>query len=380
MGRRKGSSPAGTGILIVLGLLLAALGAVYQFIVENAAAIAVFGVVAGSLLLLAYFFSKIGRLKTAVASAPPALPRSATRLAPGPTTPQVEARDHFGFRQAPTAGPARGAARWVEPKESVTVQGIPISGGLFYVGVSIVVEDHEIDKYVINPKLAARSSSPDVTGTSMPYWPSYAEITPAARRAFLDWMSGGRQGATYGVGHVFLFFYGLEHRQFIDRDLASTPRMAALLCLFVVVEFTFDPLVGAVEEIDGRPQQVLEVGFEASFAQGSDECVEDVGDGTGDGTGFGKRSRVGLVLEGAIAVELELGKDVIGRGCRLRRLIVLLVVVDRHGGVLLSDRPRPSRPSWRRKVAGGPDLHRGAQRGGRSAAEDGGSRLFCFAM
>ena len=227
MGRRKGSSPAGTGILIVLGLLLAALGAVYQFIVENAAAIAVFGVVAGSLLLLAYFFSKIGRRKTAVASAPPALPRSATRLAPGPTTPQVEARDHFGFRQAPTAGPARGAARWVEPKESVTVQGIPISGGLFYVGVSIVVEDHEIDKYVINPKLAARSSSPDVTGTSMPYWPSYAEITPAARRAFLDWMSGGRQGATYGVGHVFLFFYGLEHRQFIDRDLASTPRMVA---------------------------------------------------------------------------------------------------------------------------------------------------------
>jgi hypothetical protein len=47
MGRRKGSSSAGMGILIVLGLLLAALGAVYRFIVENAAAIAVFCVVAG---------------------------------------------------------------------------------------------------------------------------------------------------------------------------------------------------------------------------------------------------------------------------------------------------------------------------------------------
>jgi tellurite resistance protein len=215
------------GILIVLGLLLAALGAVYRFIVENAAAIATFCVVAGSLLLLAYFFSKIGTRKTVAASAPPAWPRSAARLARRPTTPRVEARDHFGFRQAPTAGPAAGSARWVEPKESVTVQGILISGGLFYLGVSIVAEDHEIDKYVINPKLAARSSSPDVTGTSMPYWPSYAEITPAARRAFLDWMSGGRQGTAYGVGHVFLFFYGLEHRQFIDCDLASTPRMVA---------------------------------------------------------------------------------------------------------------------------------------------------------
>ena len=45
-----------------------------------------------------------------------------------------------------------------------------------------------------------------------------------------------------------------------------------------------------------------------------DEGVEDVGDGAGDGAGFGQRSRVGLVLEGAVAVELEFGEDVIGRG------------------------------------------------------------------
>jgi hypothetical protein len=89
MGRRKGSSSVGMGILIVLGLLLAALGAVYRFIVENAAAITVFFVVTGSLLLLAYFFSKIGARKTAAASIPPALPRSATRLASAPTTPRV---------------------------------------------------------------------------------------------------------------------------------------------------------------------------------------------------------------------------------------------------------------------------------------------------
>src|SRR5882757_5682284 len=102
MGRRKSSSSAGTGILIVLGLLLAALGAVYRFIVENAAVITVFGVVTGSLLLLAYFFSKIGTRKPVAASAPPVSPRSAMPRAPGPATPQIEARDHFGSRQAPT--------------------------------------------------------------------------------------------------------------------------------------------------------------------------------------------------------------------------------------------------------------------------------------
>ena len=156
---------------------------------------------------------------------------------------------------------------------------------------------------------------------------------------------------------------GSEALQFDRADFgAILVALAALLRLLVVVEFAFDALVGAVEEIDGRPQQVLEVGFEAGFAQARDEGVEDVGDGGSDDTGFGQRSRVGFVLEGTIAVKLEFGKDVIGRGCGVRLLVVGLVALDRHGGFPSSDRPRSSRPSWRRKAAGGPDLHRGAQR------------------
>ena len=44
--------------------------------------------------------------------------------------------------------------------------------------------------------------------------------------------------------------------------------LAALLRLLVVVEFALDPADGAVEEIDGRPEQVFEVGFEAGVAPG----------------------------------------------------------------------------------------------------------------
>jgi hypothetical protein len=90
--------------------------------------------------------------------------------------------------------------------------------------------------------------------------------------------------------------------------------LAALLHLLVVIELALDPLSGAVEEIDGRPEQILEVGFEASVAKRHDEGVEDVGDGASNSLGFGQRSRVGFVLEGAVAVELEFGEDVIGRG------------------------------------------------------------------
>ncbi|MFX9995561.1 TerB N-terminal domain-containing protein, partial [Acinetobacter baumannii] len=52
---------------------------------------------------------------------------------------------------------------------------------------------------------------------SMSYWPSYTDMSPAARRAFLDWMQDGRRNPAYGIGHVFMFFYGLEHRLFVDR-------------------------------------------------------------------------------------------------------------------------------------------------------------------
>jgi hypothetical protein len=68
-----------------------------------------------------------------------------------------------------------------------------------------------------------------------------------------------------------------------------------------------------MKEIDGRPEQVFEVGFEAGVAQRDDEGVEDVDDGAGDDMALGQRSRVGLVLEGMVAVELKFGEDVIGR-------------------------------------------------------------------
>ena len=107
---------------------------------------------------------------------------------------------------------------------------------------------------------------------------------------------------------------GREALQFDRADFRAVLfLLAAPLRLLVVVEFALDAADGAVEEIDGRPEQVLEVGFEAGVGQGDDEGVEDVGDGAGDGVAFGQRSRVGLVLEGAIAVELEFGEDVIGR-------------------------------------------------------------------
>jgi uncharacterized tellurite resistance protein B-like protein len=50
----------------------------------------------------------------------------------------------------------------------------------------------------------------------MGYWPSYSSIAPAARRAYLNWLAGGRKDPAADIGFVFLFFYGLERRVLLD--------------------------------------------------------------------------------------------------------------------------------------------------------------------
>ncbi|WP_414470629.1 TerB N-terminal domain-containing protein [Microvirga sp. M2] len=70
---------------------------------------------------------------------------------------------------------------------------------------------------LINPKLKVAATGADTTGSRMPYWPSYADIPPTSRRAYLEWLAGGRKDPHVGIGYVFLFFYGLERRFLVDR-------------------------------------------------------------------------------------------------------------------------------------------------------------------
>ena len=51
----------------------------------------------------------------------------------------------------------------------------------------------------------------------MPYWPRYSEIRPEARHAYLAWLASDRSSSEFGIGHVFLYFYGLERRLFVEQ-------------------------------------------------------------------------------------------------------------------------------------------------------------------
>ncbi|MDT9702706.1 TerB N-terminal domain-containing protein, partial [Streptomyces sp. P17] len=67
------------------------------------------------------------------------------------------------------------------------------------------------DPCLINPALSIAVHA-NISEREFGYWPSYSEITPRARRAYLSWLADGRRDPEADIGYVFLFFYGLERR------------------------------------------------------------------------------------------------------------------------------------------------------------------------
>lgn len=189
-------------MLLGLGLVVAAAVAAYRFVQANRDAIIAFCVAAGAVLLLAYFVRFLFRSARAVPERNP--------------LPVAGSSSSQAHRGTPLPKP-NADARWIAPTETVTIGKTVVSGGLFYLGGRLGLGDGTTGQYVVNPTLPLKAP-PDVDGGSMPYWPSYAEITPSARRAFIDWLASGRKSRAYGIGHVFLYFYGLEHRFFVDAD------------------------------------------------------------------------------------------------------------------------------------------------------------------
>ncbi|MBN6739925.1 TerB N-terminal domain-containing protein [Acidithiobacillus sp. MC6.1] len=116
------------------------------------------------------------------------------------------------------------ASSWVPPGQSVIVSGITIPDGMVYVGTKLPTPSGSNDPCLINlTKSVARQG--DYTERQMGYWPSYSEISGGARRAYLNWLAGGRKDPEADIGYVFLFFYGLEHRVIIDAAKDETARV-----------------------------------------------------------------------------------------------------------------------------------------------------------
>ncbi len=134
-------------------------------------------------------------------------------------------------RAANTHAPrATGAQCWRPKDQQITIGNFHIPGGMIYVGQNLTdSQGYQLEPALIDPTLPVDTNNPDHSGQSMSCWPRYSEITPQARAAYLSWLAGGRKNAGAYIGHVFLFFYGLERRLLVDGEAISNFENDALV-------------------------------------------------------------------------------------------------------------------------------------------------------
>ncbi len=105
---------------------------------------------------------------------------------------------------------------WVPANECACVAGRDI-GGMVYVGVPPRSgRDGGTCGAYIDPSLSVAKIGGDLQGHGMHYWPNYSDISATARATYLDWLQSGRSDLNYNLGYMFLYFYGLERRFFLD--------------------------------------------------------------------------------------------------------------------------------------------------------------------
>ena len=111
---------------------------------------------------------------------------------------------------------SKSSTRWIEPGREATVAGRKI-GGMIYLGSEPRQESWKREgRPFIDPSLPVAKVGSDFSGVGTSYWPSYRDIDSRARATYLDWLAGDRSDRRIGSGYIFLYFYGLEQRFFVD--------------------------------------------------------------------------------------------------------------------------------------------------------------------
>lgn len=117
---------------------------------------------------------------------------------------------------------------WKSEHEAVTVGRHRLTRGLVYVAETLEPQNGwgQRDNCLIVPSLPVGPQA-DLSGKSLDYWPSYERLSPAARKAYLDWLTSDRSNPDTPIGFVFLYFYGLERRLMLDQDVLEREAILA---------------------------------------------------------------------------------------------------------------------------------------------------------
>lgn len=127
--------------------------------------------------------------------------------------------------------------------ESLDIQQRMISCYLLYTSDSKSNLPHVVSRKL---KVDFQSDSADKTS----YYPSYSELNPRQRGAFLKWLETGRSSPTVDLGYVFIYFYGLEHRA-VREKLNHLEIFNELLRLHKIYSSTSRSFKGYAERLIG---------------------------------------------------------------------------------------------------------------------------------
>ncbi|MCP4218277.1 MAG: hypothetical protein GY765_26815 [bacterium] len=116
--------------------------------------------------------------------------------------------------------PRKDNYRWIPPSESVEIAGYTIPDGMIYCGkhLNSLSRERQMEPGFIKTDLEVYAANPDRSGGELRYWPSYCNLMPAGRAAYLEWLAGGRIDPRIHRGFVYIFFYGLERRLLHDAE------------------------------------------------------------------------------------------------------------------------------------------------------------------
>lgn len=260
MARRRKSSKTSDAAGVILLILLGLAAAVFNFVATHYIEIGVVGVVIGAVWLVARAVRskrlRVGGAPARSATSPVAqalrstsdtmlhstnseiksgffagnlsnsnkAPDPSVRITPIVDPPMKEGMPARSWPQGRGSEPKVGNARWVQPGESVNVQGIEIASGWFYLSSEMRSGYSPAERCLINPKLPiAKRDDSSPEGES--YASSYSAFTPSQRRTFLEWMAGGRRNPDIGDDAVRFFVDCLEYRVFRQGVRSEIPEL-----------------------------------------------------------------------------------------------------------------------------------------------------------
>lgn len=173
-------------------------------------------------------------LQSGAAVAPPAM--YVHSISPSPEPDGADQNDAIEIEQPPSANFARPdnvRPRWYGSTEPIEIGGVKIASPMIYVGPT---RSYDTPRDRVDPTARVGLTGEDQLGIALSYWPSYHALSPGGRRTYLDWLAGGRT-TRVGIGYVFIFFYGLERRLFVDNARAE-----------------FDAIIAEVERLSAQYQ------------------------------------------------------------------------------------------------------------------------------